>query len=113
MLELPGVDRRDVRVTLTTNRCTRVRYLNVQGIVDPVLPPPKLENVTLYPEMVIRERKFGEFSREFVVPAHLKVRLNFDVSIPPTLCLFFPTRLTPFGLAHIFLSLSEFSFFCE
>jgi hypothetical protein len=59
-----------------------VRYLNVQGIVDPVLPPPKLENVTLYPEMVIRERKFGEFSREFVVPAHLKVRLNFDVSIP-------------------------------
>jgi HSP20 family molecular chaperone IbpA len=77
MLELPGVDRRDVRVTLATNRCTRVRYLKVYGVVDPVLPPPKGEDMDMYPETVIRERKFGEFSRSFVVPAHLKVRHIF------------------------------------
>ncbi|KAF7761393.1 hypothetical protein Agabi119p4_9385 [Agaricus bisporus var. burnettii] len=38
----------------------------------PIFPTPKPEDLTLNPESLIRERKFGEFSRSFAVPAHLK-----------------------------------------
>lgn len=85
MLELPGVDRKDVKVSLTTSRHNRVRLLKVYGILDPTLPLPNTEIAKLFPDSCTRERKFGEFTRTFAVPANLKVRVYSSYPIPPSL----------------------------
>lgn len=71
ILELPGVDKKDVKLSLMTSRHNRIRYLKVWGVLDSLLPVPTAEVLRLYPELCRRERKFGEFSRMFVVPPDL------------------------------------------
>ncbi|KAG6853385.1 hypothetical protein C0991_004846 [Blastosporella zonata] len=79
MLEVPGVSKSDVRVTLSTCPWNRVKQITVTGVVRPVFPSVsaaesadgmRLEFTT------IRERKFGEFERMFAVPAETNVRLS-------------------------------------
>jgi len=77
VLELPGVDKKDIKISLVTARHNRIRYLKVRGILESPLPVPTAEALSLYPELCKRERKFGEFSRTFVVPPDLKVSLIF------------------------------------
>ena len=80
ILELPGVDKKDVKLSLMTSRHNRIRYLKVWGVLDSLLPVPTAEVLRLYPELCRRERKFGEFSRMFVVPPDLNVSLTlFDL----------------------------------
>lgn len=72
LLELPGVDKKDVKLSLVTSRHNRIRHLKVWGILNQTLPAPSAEVLRLYPESCARERKFGEFSRTFAVPPDLK-----------------------------------------
>lgn len=72
-LELPGVDKKDVKLSLTTSRHNRIRQLRVWGVLDPTFPVPSAEILRLFPESCARERRFGEFSRTFAVPSDLKV----------------------------------------
>lgn len=76
MLELPGVKKSDVRVTLSTCYYNRVRQLTVRGQTHPAFPPPVTSTLhgSVGSDMTIRERKFGEFTRTFPVPANTKVR---------------------------------------
>ncbi len=73
-LELPGVEKKDVKLFLFTARYNRVRQLKVWGTAAPAFPVPKLELSKLYPGSYARERKFGEFVRLFSVPPDTKVR---------------------------------------
>lgn len=66
-LELPGLKQRDLSITLSTCWYNRVRQVVVAGRSKPVLPDAGY---------AIRERKFGEFQRTFVVPPETKVRLS-------------------------------------
>jgi HSP20 family molecular chaperone IbpA len=65
-LELPGLKKRDLSITLSTCLYNRVRQVVIAGRSKPTLPE------TGY---AIKERKFGEFSRTFAVPPETKVRL--------------------------------------
>ncbi|KAF5383147.1 hypothetical protein D9615_005015 [Tricholomella constricta] len=70
MLEVPGVRKADVRVTLSTCTWNRVRQITVSGIARPVFPPASMsESTDGVPELTIRERKYGEFARTFAVPS--------------------------------------------
>ncbi|KAF8067806.1 hypothetical protein FPV67DRAFT_1562066 [Lyophyllum atratum] len=70
MLEVPGVKKADVRVTLSTCPWNRVRQITVSGTSRPVFPPALAsESADGGPELTIRERKFGEFARTFAVPS--------------------------------------------
>ncbi|KIM78218.1 hypothetical protein PILCRDRAFT_75792, partial [Piloderma croceum F 1598] len=62
-LELPGLKKRDLSITLSTCVYNRVRQVVIAGRSKPMLPE------TGY---AIRERKFGEFSRTFAVPPETK-----------------------------------------
>ncbi|KAG5634722.1 hypothetical protein H0H81_001003, partial [Sphagnurus paluster] len=64
MLEVPGVRKTDIRVTLSTCPWNRVKQITVSGIARSVLPPSDASS-----EFTIRERKFGEFARTFAVPS--------------------------------------------
>ncbi|KAF7359106.1 hypothetical protein MSAN_01252000 [Mycena sanguinolenta] len=64
-LELPGIKKRDLRITLATTLFNRVRQVTVNGHSR----PPLSSSPTL------RERKYGRFTRAFPVPADTKVRL--------------------------------------
>lgn len=77
MLELPGVKKSDVRVTLSTCYYNRVRQLTVRGQTHPAFPIPMTSPLqgSVGSDMTIRERRFGEFTRTFPVPANIKVRL--------------------------------------
>lgn len=76
MLELPGVEKKDVKLSLLTARHSRVRQLKVCGTAAPAFPTlPNGELLRHYPGSCARERKFGEFVRLFSVPHDLKVRL--------------------------------------
>ncbi|KAJ3573078.1 hypothetical protein NP233_g2666 [Leucocoprinus birnbaumii] len=90
LLELPGVQKKDVKLSLVTVRHSRARQLKVSGISDSTLPAPSADVMRLFPESCTRERKFGEFSRTFTVPPDLKnirrlMRQNgVDAYIVPT-----------------------------
>jgi len=64
-LELPGLKKRDLSITLSTCVYNRVRQVVIAGRSKPMLPEVGY---------AIRERKFGEFSRTFAVPPETKVR---------------------------------------
>ncbi|KXN80945.1 hypothetical protein AN958_06575 [Leucoagaricus sp. SymC.cos] len=72
MLELPGVEKKDVKLTLSTSRHNRIRQLKVWGVSDPALPVPTADVLSHFPDSCARERRFGEFSRTFSVPPDLK-----------------------------------------
>ncbi|KAJ7156221.1 hypothetical protein C8R46DRAFT_910168 [Mycena filopes] len=74
LLELPGMKRRDLRITLATTPFNRVRQVTVSGISRPPSFAPTssltLSAPTLGP--VLRERRYGAFTRAFPVPAETK-----------------------------------------
>lgn len=63
-LELPGLKKRDLSITLSTCVYNRVRQLLIAGRLKPTLPEAGY---------AIKERKFGEFSRTLAVPYDTKV----------------------------------------
>jgi HSP20 family molecular chaperone IbpA len=72
MLELPGVKKADVRVTLSTCHYNGVRQITVSGHTNPVFA---VSPEGIGADLTIRERKFGEFTRTFAVPTDIKVRV--------------------------------------
>lgn len=66
-LELPGVRRQDVNITLGTCLYNGVRQICISGRTVPA--SSMLGNIR-----PVRERKFGEYSRIFAVPMDTKVR---------------------------------------
>jgi HSP20 family molecular chaperone IbpA len=90
MLELPGVKKSEVRVTLSTCYYNRVKQVTVYGRTRPVFPVSAFpEGIDGPPDLTVRERKFGDFSRTFAVPSETKVRSFSSSSTPPprTLCI--------------------------
>ncbi|KAJ7594747.1 hypothetical protein C8J56DRAFT_927580 [Mycena floridula] len=102
VMELPGLREGtdDLNVVLSTNIYNRIRQVNVEGRLNPIFPsgpmypssaasgavPPSTslsESTTAFqegsPQMTVRERKYGEFSRSFIVPAETKPE-DIDVS---------------------------------
>lgn len=77
-LELPGLKKRDLSITLSTCVYNRVRQVVIAGRSKPMLPE------TGY---TIRERKFGEFSRTFAVPPETSVRLPIHLKALETDCM--------------------------
>ncbi|KAF7348592.1 hypothetical protein MVEN_01376800 [Mycena venus] len=67
LLELPGMKKRDLTITLSTTRFNRVRNVTVSGQSRPPFPPAPTTPI-------LRERKYGKFTRTFPVPADTKVR---------------------------------------
>ncbi|KAJ7019726.1 hypothetical protein C8F04DRAFT_975315, partial [Mycena alexandri] len=67
LLELPGMKRRDLRITLATTPFNRVRQVTVSGTLAST---SIVVARTLGP--VLRERKYGSFTRAFAVPAETK-----------------------------------------
>ncbi|KAJ7484364.1 hypothetical protein FB451DRAFT_1028392 [Mycena latifolia] len=63
LLELPGMKKRDLTITLATTPFNRVRQVTVTGESRPPFPPTA---------SAIRERKYGRFARAFSVPADTK-----------------------------------------
>ncbi|KZP28357.1 hypothetical protein FIBSPDRAFT_852862 [Athelia psychrophila] len=62
-LELPGLTRRDLSITLSTCAFNRVRQVVVAGRSKPTLSEAGY---------AIKERKYGDFSRTFAVPPETK-----------------------------------------
>lgn len=92
MLELPGMKKSDLRITLATTLFNRVRQVTVSGHSRAPVPPS--------PGPTLRERKFGRFARAFPVPADTTVRL-----LAPA-----PLRLTRvFSFARSIMPTSAFS----
>jgi HSP20 family molecular chaperone IbpA len=83
MLELPGVKKADVRVTLSNCCYNGVRQITVCGHTRPVFPAPPAGGPG--GDLTVRERKFGEFIRTFAVPPGIKVRVSPSA---PELCAF-------------------------
>lgn len=79
MLELPGVKKADVRVTLSTCYYNGVRQITVSGHSDPVFRSMSSEGRP-GADLTIRERKFGEFIRTLPVPSDIKVRFLTSTS---------------------------------
>jgi HSP20 family molecular chaperone IbpA len=78
MLELPGVKKADVRVTVSTCYYNGVRQITVSGHTNPVFPMPPEGGLGV--DLTVRERKFGEFTRTFPVPSDIKVRILTSAS---------------------------------
>lgn len=77
MMELPGVKKSDVRVTLSTCVYNRVKQITVFGLSRPSFDPYVLPSGA---DLTVRERKFGEFTRTFAVPSDIKVRSHSRAS---------------------------------
>lgn len=73
MLELPGVKKADLSLSLGTCPYSRVRQLTVRGRSGPTFTD---EGYT------VRERKYGEFKRVLVVPPETKVRRSYSHNSP-------------------------------
>lgn len=79
MLEVPGVSKADVRVTLSTCSWNRVKQITVSGVSRPVFPPlsaAESADGMMLELTTTRERMFGEFTRTFAVPAETNVRFS-------------------------------------
>ncbi|KAF7332378.1 hypothetical protein MKEN_00119600 [Mycena kentingensis (nom. inval.)] len=63
-LEVPGVKRHDLSITLATTLYNRVRSVTVQGQIHAPFPP-----TTSPSPSELRERKYGLFTRNLPVPA--------------------------------------------
>ncbi|KAF9457922.1 hypothetical protein BDZ94DRAFT_1174637 [Collybia nuda] len=68
LLELPGVKKTDLRVTLSTCQYNGVRQIIVSGQTAPTFPIPPAGGE----DNNVRERKFGKFSRTIPVPSDIK-----------------------------------------
>ncbi|KAJ7931284.1 hypothetical protein B0H13DRAFT_1594541, partial [Mycena leptocephala] len=64
LLELPGMKRSDLSITLATTLFNRVRQVTVSGQSRAPFPPSA--------PAALRERKYGRFTRAFPVPADTK-----------------------------------------
>ncbi|KAJ7932702.1 hypothetical protein B0H13DRAFT_1592992, partial [Mycena leptocephala] len=73
LLELPGMKKRDLSITLATTLFNRVRQVTVNGQSRPPFPPSLAGPV-------LRERKYGRFTRAFPVPADTKPE-NIDAAM--------------------------------
>ena len=71
MLELPGLKKSDLKITLSRCPYTCVKQLTVSGKSKPVFPDAGL---------AVKERRFGKFYRTMAVPNDTTVRL---LSFPP------------------------------
>ncbi|KAG6877767.1 hypothetical protein C0993_004141 [Termitomyces sp. T159_Od127] len=83
MLEVPGVSKADVRVTLSTCSWNRVKQITVSGVSRPVFPPlsaAESADGMMLELTTTRERRFGEFARTFAVPAETN-RKDVEASI--------------------------------
>ncbi|KAG6879994.1 hypothetical protein C0992_008200 [Termitomyces sp. T32_za158] len=83
MLEVPGISKADVRVTLSTCSWNRVKQITVSGVSRPVFPPLSVAESTdgmMLELTTTRERRFGEFARTFAVPAETN-RKDVEASI--------------------------------
>nr|GAT48831.1 predicted protein [Mycena chlorophos] len=67
LLEIPGVKRRDVRITIGTTIYNHQRQVTVQGVLNAYFPP----TADGRPES-LRERKYGRYGRRFTVPANTR-----------------------------------------
>ncbi|KAJ6616520.1 hypothetical protein B0H10DRAFT_2219520 [Mycena sp. CBHHK59/15] len=65
LLELPGLRRGDLRISLATTRFNRVRQVTVDGTSRPPYPRSRAA-------LQLRERRYGRFTRAFPVPADTK-----------------------------------------
>ncbi|KAF8191637.1 hypothetical protein K438DRAFT_1591092 [Mycena galopus ATCC 62051] len=68
MLELPGMKKRDLRITLATTLFNRVRQVTVNGQSR----APSFSPSSPATGPTLRERKYGRFTRAFPVPADTK-----------------------------------------
>lgn len=78
-MELPGVKKgsSDLSIVLATNTVNRIRQVTVRGTLRPIFP---VLTTTIADEgsgagvaTTIRERRYGNFARSFVVPLDTKV----------------------------------------
>lgn len=65
MLEVPGVKKADLSVTLSTCVYNRVKQVTIAGNSKPTFPESGY---------AVRERKFGDFQRTLAVPPDTTVR---------------------------------------
>ena len=70
MLELPGLRKSDLKITLSRCPYTCVKQLTVSGKSKPVFPDVGL---------AVKERRFGRFYRTMAVPSDTTVRLPFPL----------------------------------
>ncbi|KAK7046908.1 hypothetical protein R3P38DRAFT_3346514 [Favolaschia claudopus] len=77
LLELPGLAKDDLSVTLTTTLFNRIRQVTVTGQSRSPFPASPS---TSTPAPVIRERRYGRFARAFPVPADTKPE-DIDASL--------------------------------
>jgi len=68
MLELPGLKKSDLKITLSRCPYTCVKQLTVSGKSKPVFPDAGL---------AVKERRFGRFYRTMAVPSDTTVRLPY------------------------------------
>ncbi|KAJ6469408.1 hypothetical protein C8R45DRAFT_837500 [Mycena sanguinolenta] len=81
MLELPGLRKNDLTITLATTLFNRVRQVTVNGHSRPPFAPSSSTSAA----PVLRERRYGRFTRSFSVPADTKVRrVHFRVMSDPS-----------------------------
>ncbi|KAF7291937.1 hypothetical protein MIND_01219200 [Mycena indigotica] len=73
MLEVPGIKRQDIRITIGTTLFNRLRQVTVHGSSRACFPPPIHRANTA----ALRERKYGKFSRAFPVPEDTRVCVPF------------------------------------
>ena len=70
MLELPGLKKSDLKITLSRCPYTCVKQLTVSGKSKPVFPDGGL---------AVKERRFGRFYRTMAVPSDTTVRLSLSL----------------------------------
>ncbi|KAJ7253774.1 hypothetical protein B0H12DRAFT_579665 [Mycena haematopus] len=68
LLELPGLRKHDLTITLATTLFNRLRQVTVNGHSRPPFAPAPAAS----PVPVLRERRYGRFTRAFAVPADTK-----------------------------------------
>jgi hypothetical protein len=98
VMELPGVRRNDLRVVLEPSRINRVKQVRISGEVRPVpfsnpfvrtasavaTPGAPHQNIGENPQMTVRERKYGQYFRAWIVPWETRVS-SFPFSMPLSL----------------------------
>jgi hypothetical protein len=74
-LELPGVRKQDLNITLGTCLYNGVRQITISGTTSPRFPVDENPNAYFATHLrPVRERKYGEYQRVFAVPNETKVR---------------------------------------
>ncbi|KAJ7154629.1 hypothetical protein C8R46DRAFT_1117931 [Mycena filopes] len=97
LLELPGMKRRDISITLATTPFNRLRQVIVRGHSRPpfLLSTSTTATSTSPAPPMLRERKYGRFARAFPVPIDTQVRPLPAVSLLLTRLLFVCQPMLP------------------